>query len=450
MASPHASTSASPLPASTSDPFRPSFFELIAQDQLRDMLHPAVRYTLSVFAQRHPRYLLRLFNSFDEVWALVMLAVERHYLKTWGSSFTENFYMLRRRRRPGLTSSRLPPSKRSEKLTAWQINASLFCLVGLPYLQAKAHDWWERNGGGVDEDLFDDDDDDDGEAEGFSRHVDAGEQGADGFAESTGAASPAWTGNFEPPTFRAKLRAAAAKLKASSLKAYPYAASFWQVWILSYNVRYLFAKTHFWRPWLSWLNLEIRRVGPGDYPASIPLLPPDLPSPLTRPREFLMRLVRAGPYMAFESLKYLLPASIFFFKFLEWWHSGDNPRRRTGNGGDGGAVLPRFGAPRALLPNKRGVVYRKLAAYKDPSLAVDYSDAGQEEETRASRRDSGVMVHNSCPVCGATPINNPAVLPTGYAMCYPCANSYVEDHGKCPVTQMVLRDGVEGIRRVLA
>lgn len=53
-------------------------------EQLRDLLDPVVRYVLSVFAQRHPRYLLRIVNRHDEFFALVMFAIERHYLKAWG------------------------------------------------------------------------------------------------------------------------------------------------------------------------------------------------------------------------------------------------------------------------------------------------------------------------------------------------------------------------------
>jgi len=69
--------------SAASDPFRPSFFELIAQEQLSQLLKPAIRYVLTVLAQRHPRYLLRIVNRFDEIYSLLMLAVERHYLYTW-------------------------------------------------------------------------------------------------------------------------------------------------------------------------------------------------------------------------------------------------------------------------------------------------------------------------------------------------------------------------------
>ncbi|PWN27246.1 hypothetical protein BDZ90DRAFT_188854 [Jaminaea rosea] len=418
--------------ALSSDPARPSFFELIAQDQLRSLLSPAVRYTLSVLAQRYPRYLLRVFNRFDEVWALLMFGVERHYLRTWGASFAENFYMLRRRARPGLTGARLPPRRHKERLSEWQIYASLFFLVGLPYIQAKAHDWWERNGGGVDEDLFDDD----------------GAQAEHDDGSSTG---PRFTGSFDSTsshaTLRSRISSLLSSLKPRAVRAYPYASSWWHLFLLTYNVRYLFARTPFWRPWLSLLNLEIRRVAPGDYPASIPLLPPDLPNPLRSPRDFTFRMIRAGPYMAAESLKYLLPASIFAFKFLEWWYSSENTQRRGGGGGGSGqssggegGITPRFGAPAVLMPSLKGVLYRREEGYKAPEVTVEMSDDND---------GAAALLHNSCPLCGTTPMNNPALLPTGYAFCYTCANRYVEEHGRCPVTRMVLRDGTDGIRRVL-
>ena len=37
-----------------------------------------------VFAQSYPRYLLRIVNRHEEFYALLMLFVERHYLRTQG------------------------------------------------------------------------------------------------------------------------------------------------------------------------------------------------------------------------------------------------------------------------------------------------------------------------------------------------------------------------------
>lgn len=108
------------------DFYRPSFFELVAQggsgiwsrhilqvlkqsefhslpvfqrigpaiwlivifllDQLRELLGPVIRYVTSVFAQRYPRYLLKLVNHHDELFAMMMYFIERYYLKNWSTS----------------------------------------------------------------------------------------------------------------------------------------------------------------------------------------------------------------------------------------------------------------------------------------------------------------------------------------------------------------------------
>lgn len=43
-------------------------------------------------------FLLRILNSYDEVYALLSLVVQRSYLHIFGGSFTENFYSLKRER----------------------------------------------------------------------------------------------------------------------------------------------------------------------------------------------------------------------------------------------------------------------------------------------------------------------------------------------------------------
>ncbi|KAF9993333.1 ubiquitin-protein ligase peroxin 12, partial [Modicella reniformis] len=62
---------------------RPSLFELIAQDKMREMLEPALRYVIAVYAQRYPRYLIRIVNRYDEFYAMLMFFVERHYLREY-------------------------------------------------------------------------------------------------------------------------------------------------------------------------------------------------------------------------------------------------------------------------------------------------------------------------------------------------------------------------------
>lgn len=117
-----------------SDQLRPSFFELAAQEQLRDLLPPVFKYILSVFAQRNPRYLLRIFNKSDELFAIAIWFIERHYLKTWGGSFAENFYGLKRRRVLGSgvgerSKEAVRLTGESEKLGKSEIRLSLVFLV---------------------------------------------------------------------------------------------------------------------------------------------------------------------------------------------------------------------------------------------------------------------------------------------------------------------------------
>ncbi|UZJ51171.1 hypothetical protein CBS101457_000491 [Exobasidium rhododendri] len=388
------------------DPFRPSFYELAAQEQLQDLLKPCLRYILSVLAQRNPRHLLRIVNRFDEVYALLMWAIERHYLRTWGSSFAENFYGLRRRRRPGIATPRAKTASSArttqqtlEALRPIDIYVSLFTLVGLPYVQTKLHDLWDREGGGLDAeqgDLFADDED---QAEGTAPR----------------------RSYVEDQTARA---ARTAKLKlllrTCFRRGYPYVGTAWQLWLLSYNVRYLFDKTPFYRPWLRMMRMDIRRVGMNDY-----------------------------------ALKYALPASIFFFKFLEWWYSSDNARRRRPGGGDSGGEKGdgayNLDPPQVLAPHLQGVVYEKLKQFKEvpiPKTRLGLGETlGDSEEGEVESRGRMGLSHNGCPICGTSPINNPTVFPTGYVCCYTCSFAYVGEWHRCPVTLKATE--VSDLRRVL-
>ncbi|KAF3361319.1 Putative beta-glucosidase L [Verticillium dahliae VDG1] len=71
-------------PLQAFDEQKPSLFELLSEQQLNGLLPPTLRYLLTIATQRYPRYLLRVLNSFDELHALLMLLVERHYLRTRG------------------------------------------------------------------------------------------------------------------------------------------------------------------------------------------------------------------------------------------------------------------------------------------------------------------------------------------------------------------------------
>ncbi|KAG8754770.1 ubiquitin-protein ligase peroxin 12 [Serendipita sp. 396] len=338
------------------DVYKPSIFELIAQEQLRDLLQPAVKYVLGVFAQRYPRYLIRIFNKHEEFYAAIMLLVERHYLRKHGASFSENFYGLVRRRRPVVETEKanIAVGRAAEppKLRERDIQQSLLLLVGIPYLRAKAQDYFESLGGGMSSDLL-------------------------GELESARATA-------SPQTWKQRWQQLFKKY-------YPILNVLFELWLASYNIAYLFDKSPFYRPWLKWMGLDLRRAPP---PQQNVIPPKEYASLWHRIRATLT----SSPRLALDSLKVLVPLSIFFIKFLEWWYSPSSPARALSAAPKGPPVPP----PRLLSPHPKGIPV-------DPTR------------------------YGICPIC-QQPIANATVLPTGYAFCYRCIHPEVEAHGRCPVT----------------
>ena len=124
------------------DEQKPSLFEIMSEQQLSDLLPPTLRYLLTVATQRHPRYLLRVLNSFDELYALAMVVVERHYLRTRGGSFTEHFYGLKRERAlpaeiPRASLAAPAVVRETLKLSNGDVWRNLAVMVGVPYLKPK-------------------------------------------------------------------------------------------------------------------------------------------------------------------------------------------------------------------------------------------------------------------------------------------------------------------------
>ncbi|KAI0092625.1 Pex12 amino terminal region-domain-containing protein [Irpex rosettiformis] len=361
------------------DPLKPSLFELVAQEQLGGLLQPALKYVLSVFAQRYPRYLLRVVNRHEEFYAALMFFVERHYLRTHGASFAENFYGLKRRRRPLFETERARAAVGGvpveEKLRGREIWRSMLFLVGLPYLRAKAQDYFEALGGGVDHDLFDQNEQ--------SRQ-------ARSLSEET----------------------IAARLRRIFKRIYPWLNTGLEGWLFFCNVAYLFDKTSFYRPWLRWVGVDIRRMGMDDMLAarrpSKGGLVKDLPQGLLAK---LRRLLISSPRLLLDSLRILLPTAIFFIRFLEWWYSPSSPARALAVSPQGPAVPP----PRMLPPHPRG-------------LQIDGSKYGE------------------CGLCHNA-IANATAFPSGYVFCYRCAHDYVVEHGRCPVTLLPAR--VWQLRKIL-
>ncbi|KAF8640081.1 hypothetical protein AX17_001321 [Amanita inopinata Kibby_2008] len=347
------------------DPLRPSLFELIAQEQLRDLLQPALKYVLAVFAQRYPRYLIRIVNRHEEFYAFIMLLVERHYLRKHNASFAENFYGLKRRRRPFIQTDRATAAvggiPAGEKLRNQEIWRSLLFLIGVPYIRAKAQDYFEELGGGLSSDV---------------------EEGMD-TRQLRALADQSFKGRFRR-AFKA---------------IYPWLNVMYEGWLLMWNVAYLCEQTPFYRPWLSWIGIELRRLGIEDFRAASKFVSRKSIPPTKRGLfEQLRYLVSLSPRFLLDSLRLLLPTAIFFVKFLEWWYLPNSPARSLVASPLGPAVPP----PHMLPPHPKGIQFDGQA-------------------------------YGKCPICHKNTTNATA-LPSGYVFCYRCAYEAVEQHGRCPIT----------------
>ncbi|KAF9438981.1 ubiquitin-protein ligase peroxin 12 [Entomortierella beljakovae] len=358
---------------------RPSLFEVIAQDKMREMLEPAVRYVIAVYAQRYPRYLIRIVNRYEEFYAVLMFFVERHYLREYGASFAENFYGLKRVRAPRVVkqhkaniddeslaeaaaAAAVKAAPGSNKMRESDIRRSLFFLIGLPYVKCKLDEYYEKISGGEAARLF-----------------------GDEFQEEEE--------DLSGRSFSVRSKATAIKI---FKKGYPYVNALYQLSILGHYIGYLYNKTPYYSPWLRIIGIEVKRMTATDYREI-------LQKSKNRPARTSNSLIESVQNRvlgilsgSLDFLKVLLPMSIFFFKFLEWWYQSDY-YRKSSTAGDTAEVPP----PEKIRPHPEGIPFPR-----EP---------------------------NKCPICLKT-LTNPTALSSGYVYCYPCAYKQVEDHGRCPVT----------------
>ncbi|KAF8248624.1 hypothetical protein K440DRAFT_583278 [Wilcoxina mikolae CBS 423.85] len=408
------------------DEAKPSLFELLSESQLRELLEPSLRYVLAIATQHHPRYLIRFLNHYDEVYALLVLLIERHYLRRWGGSFTENFYGLKRtrvltaqlQRAETFTPALVTESTKLKRNDVWK--SLLVLVVGIPYLKRKLDDVYENYAGGAAVNVL----------------------GPSYQREELTETSPS----------REKFLFYVKKILRG---VYPHINAVYYFSSLVFNLAYLFDKSAYHSPLDFLIKVRVRRMTEADNApqtrhlllsmqhASLATAAPrntlsnasfsvvSLLSPSIFARIFFPKLL--------DSLKVLLPTSIFFLKFLEWWYSSNFARQ-----------LSSKTAASIELP---------------PPVAVKTLSSGEENKERRVRaaivrlqKDNSEM----CPVCDKQ-ITNPTAVQTGYVCCYPCVFRWVQngegmdgqEEGKelrmerCPVTGVRLLGGTEGLRRLM-
>lgn len=431
------------LRGTTFDDQKPSLFELLSEQQLSSLLPPTLRYLLVHATHRSPRYLLPVLNSFDEVYALLLLLVERHYLLTRGGSFTENFYGLKRERALAAevprASARSPAVVRDALRLAGRADLwrNLAVLVGVPYLKRKLDEGYE---------------------------VDA----------PRALLGTAYTAL--PP--RATRRDRILHCYRWFLRnVYPSVNAAYCFALLAFNLAYLFDNSKYHNPFLWLIGTRVRRMNAADY-AAIDALGQKQegkgaapgPASLLSPRDMGSKVL--------SSLSVLLPTSIFALKFLEWWYASDFAKQLSRRAAESIELPPPTvsGMPDSItgsVPGQKPV--------DSGNADVDDVDAEEDEDekTLAERapiaKPSLLPIYtvraprNSelCPIC-RDDITTPTACQTGVVYCYACIHKWVSgDHprqeafmvdrkgkwesgrSRCAVSGRRVLGGTEGLRRIM-
>jgi peroxin-12 len=406
------------------DELKPSLFEVLSEQQLAALLPPSLRYLLAISTHRYPRYLLPVLNSFDEAYALLMLLVERHFLRTYGGSFTENFYGLKRARVLRTKNGEAPRAqlgapeavREALSLKTGDVWRNLAVLVGLPYLKRKLDEGYDVHAAHAN--IL---------GAGYNRE-------RDGLGVRAGA------------SLKERLMV---YYKWFLRKVYPSVNAAYYFSLLVFNMAYLFDGSKYHSPFLWLIGTRIRRLGEADYRAIELATQPRKVGP-ARPGEggslFSPRNMARSVYpRLLASLRILLPTSIFALKFLEWWHASDFARQLSRKAAENielpPPVLPDgLTGPRQTaggqMDNKAETSDGKTAR-PDPPISAS-SLLPILTVPHPTKTTSGL-----CPICGST-ITTPTASPTGFVYCYTCIHRWVEgEHER----QVAFMEGAAGFRR---
>jgi peroxin-12 len=404
------------------DDLKPSLFELLSEQQLASLLPPSLRYLLAISTHRYPRYLLPMLNSFDEAYALVMLLVERHFLRTYGGSFTENFYGLKRARVLRVRGGEVPRAqlgasdsvREAVKLGESDIWRNLAVLVGLPWLKRKLDEGYDVHA--AHSNIL---------GPGYNRDRDGLRAGA-GLKEKL---------MFYYKWFLRNI--------------YPSVNAAYYFSLIAFNMAYLFDSSKYHSPFLWMIGTRMRRLGAADHkaielasqPARVGPARPGEGGSIFSPRN-MARSVR--PRMM-SSLKILLPTSIFALKFLEWWYASDFARQLSRKAAENIELPPPI-LP-SLPTSKKTLTKQGSDENQRPSSSSSPSSKGMDPPISSSTllpiltvplpSDSGL-----CAIC-TTPITTPTASPAGFVYCYKCIHQWVEGSHE---RQVAFMEGAAGFK----
>ncbi|PON55499.1 Peroxisome assembly protein [Parasponia andersonii] len=379
---------------------RPTFFEMAAAHQLPASLRGALTYSIGVLALRRP-FLHKVLDYEDEFFALLMLVLETHSLRTTDASFAESLYGLRRRavnmkvKKDNIHSNSGGGINHSG-LEKRQKVLSVVFLVILPYFKSKLHSIYNREREarlqaslwGHDDERFNDIDVADREEDSL---VSRGTSNADS-------------------SVRAQLTKKILKFIGAC---YPWVHASVEGLSFSYQLLYLLDATGFYSLGLHALGIHVCRATGQELM--------DTSSRISKIRSRERERLRGPPWLktlqgvllncTYTMLDYAqtgLIAAVFFFKMMEWWYQ---------------SAEERMSAP---------TVYPPPPPPPPPQVAKEGIPLPQDRTL--------------CPLCSQKRANPSVVTVSGFVFCYACIFKYVSQYKRCPVT--LLPATVDQIRRL--
>lgn len=406
------------------DESKPSLFEILSEQQLASLIPPSLRYLLALATHRHPRYLLRALNSFDELYALLSLLVERYYLRVYGGGFTENFYGLKRERVLRVRGGEIRRAqlgaphevRETLQLRKSDIWKNLAVMVALPYVKRKLDESYEIHAAGVN------------------------------------MLGPRYSEREQYPSDGTVKQKIMWLYKWFLRKIYPSVNAAYYFSLLAFNLAYLFDGSKYHSPFLWLIGSRMRRLNEADGRA-IALATQPKPAPTARPGVrpgqtnsiFSPRIMtQTVSQRLLSSLKILLPTSIFALKFLEWWHASDFARQLSRKANEGLELPPPtiagLPSPTSKAASKSGSdektsLRRKESGGQDTApisttsnLPVFTVPAPTYSISAPTDEKSSPAVQNTtslCPIC-VSPIQTPTAAQTGFVYCYACIYKWVD------------------------
>ncbi|ELW61739.1 peroxisome assembly protein 12 [Tupaia chinensis] len=253
---------------------RPSIFEVVAQDSLMTAVRPALQHVVKVLAESNPAHYGFFWRWFDEIFTLLDLLLQQHYLSKTSASFSENFYGLKRILMGDTHKSQRLASAGLPKQQLWK---SIMFLVLLPYLKVKLEKLVSS--------LREEDE--------YSIH---------------------------PPSSHWK------RFYRAFLAAYPFVNMAWEGWFLVQQLQYILGKAQHHSPLLKLAGVRLGRLTVQDIQALEHRLAKA--SMMQQPTKSISEKIKSALKKALGgvalSLSTGLSVSVFFLQFLDWWYSSEN------------------------------------------------------------------------------------------------------------------------------